>query len=246
LFVSESSAKQLAVAALQPAGEGAAIVRAPDGRPLQAYCLLTGDGADCRVTVYLEQADGGRTAVLAGDLVWLGAPGAEADAPAEQPVLVAQAVAMPGAAAGQAPRQAPWSNLLDSAGEPASAEPEPEPEPEPLPPPPVAPEPEVTTGFKLYPEPATPVGAFPAHEIKVLVTPVSEAEPEAEAESEAGGPAPELPATLTVPMQSRHPLAPRAGGSVRLDFRENRLTCTLRGLPSPAALGPGARHRSAV
>lgn len=46
-----------------------------------------------------------------------------------------------------------------------------------------------------------------------------------------------LPSTRSIPLQSRHPMAPRAVGTAVLDLEEGRITGTLRGLPSPVALG---------
>lgn len=45
------------------------------------------------------------------------------------------------------------------------------------------------------------------------------------------------PATLTITLHSRHPMAPRAAGTAVLHLREGRVVVTVRGLPSPAALG---------
>jgi hypothetical protein len=42
---------------------------------------------------------------------------------------------------------------------------------------------------------------------------------------------------LTVPLASRHPLAPRASGTATVRTREGILSVSVRGLPTPAALG---------
>jgi len=220
MFVEQPGARRLAVATLTEAGEGSARFRSADGRPLQGYVLVTGEGTDCRITVYLDRGEGTHTAVLAGDMVWLQTH--TADMTAEAPVPVAQAGAGPAE---------PWAGLLAGAGSPAAstaepAEPAPSPQSERQ-----AEEQPAEVGFKLYHEPAVPVSAVPPHKIEVIVTAV-DAEP---AEPPADEPAAAAPAAVT--MASRHPLAPRAGGTARLDFADGRLVLTVRGLPSPAMLG---------
>lgn len=219
MFVEQPAARRLAVATLSEAGDGAARFRSADGRPLQGYVLITGEGTDCRITVYLDRGEGTHTVVLAGEMVWFQTHTAEVAA--EAPVPAMQAAGGPAE---------PWAGLLSGAGSPAASAAEP-------PPPESEPEPDrraeaqpVEPGFKLYPEPATPVSAVVPHKIEVLVTP---AEPDCEAATNsppAGEPA-------SVPMASRHPLAPRAGGTARLDFAAGRLLLTVRGLPAPAMLG---------
>jgi hypothetical protein len=109
--------------------------------------------------------------------------------------------------------------------------------------------------FKWIPQPAIEVIAKPAPEPVQAVpgtTPQSES-PGAEAADSAPAaqadqapaqaglqPAGQLPATLSVPLTGRHPLAPRAGGTALINLREGKVQLTLRGLPSPAALGRDA------
>ncbi|HWI54009.1 MAG TPA: hypothetical protein VNT01_17875 [Symbiobacteriaceae bacterium] len=224
MFVEQPAARRLAVATLTEAGAGSARFRSADGRPLQGYVMVTGEGTDCRITVYLDRGEGTHTAVLAGEMVWLQTH--TADEAAEAPVPLMQAA---GATA------EPWAGLLAGAGSPAAsaaepAQPAPAPEPEPERP---AEEQPAEVGFKLYHEPAVPISAVPPHKIEVIVTPVDTEAAEA-AESPTGEPA-AAPAAVT--MASRHPLAPRAGGTARLDFAAGRLVLTVRGLPSPAMLG---------
>lgn len=303
--MTEAPSPHLAVARLTESAGGAPFRRSAD-RPLEGYCLLTGDARECRVTLYLENArtlsgrrpgeffyyegwlmsggmpvslgafntgaagDGsgtclrppadlglgpatgvtitaepfggsgsGHTPVLEGQLVWLQGPAPE---PAPPPTLswpppdmsTAQyrpALEMVGAAAAT-----PWAGLLAGAGLPSASlpgadptpplEPQPEPssesepeweheperkperKPEPEPEPEPEAEPEAQIGFKLYPEPAVPVLGQG-----------------------------ELPDSLSVPLTGRHPLAPRAGGTAAVQLNDGGLTLTVRGLPTPAALG---------
>jgi hypothetical protein len=99
--------------------------------------------------------------------------------------------------------------------------------------------------FKWIPQPS----------VEVMAQPLS---PETEAEAEPSASEPEPSAadtgtaaagtpgarpqrdTLPVPLTGRHPLTPRAGGTALLNFREGRVQLTLRGLPTPAALGRDA------
>lgn len=213
-------ARRLAVASLTEAGDAATVLWRRNGQPLQGYVLVTGEGTDCRVTVYVQQGDWGPTAVLAGDMVWFQSP---AEGAAEPP---------------EAPRRAP--------------EPEPAAEPEPAPPE----EEPAEIGFKLYPEPATPVTAFPAHKIEVIVTPVDEgpAAPDATQappadRTPASAPAPDptpdpapksgpAPGDAPIALLSRHPLAPRARGTARVDPAQGTMTIAAWGLPSASQLGP--------
>ncbi|HWI66173.1 MAG TPA: hypothetical protein VNT75_30445 [Symbiobacteriaceae bacterium] len=208
MFAQPPAPRRLAVATLSEAGDEAAAFRGPEGRPLQGYVLMTGEGPDCQVTVYIERGPGQHTAVLAGEMVWFQSQ--QETAPPTGPVAQA------------AEPQPP----ADPAEEPAEV------------------------GFKLYPEPAVPVSAIVPHKIEVTVTPVPEPLPEpaaavapepappeappqqAEAEAEAERP--------VVTLASRHPLAPRAGGTARIDAETGRLTLTVRGLPSPALLNRSA------
>jgi len=62
--------------------------------------------------------------------------------------------------------------------------------------------------------------------------------PAQEAEPAETPPPPLLrPATRSITLQSCHPMAPRAVGSAVLHLQEGRISATLRGLPSPVALG---------
>ncbi|HYF95476.1 MAG TPA: hypothetical protein VD969_24965 [Symbiobacteriaceae bacterium] len=213
----EQPVRRLAVATLSEVGDAAALFRGPGGRPLQGYVLVTGEGADCRITVYLNQGEGNHTAVLAGDMVWFQAQSQPQARPAEAPLPVASAAA----GAGE-----PWAGL----------QPDSEPPPEEALP--------AEPGFKLYAEPATPVSAIVPHKIEVVVTPLEEAPSEAPAAEPAAEPAivpPAEPAAeaepVSITLSSRHPLAPRAGGTARLDRSQSSLTLTVRGLPSPAVMG---------
>lgn len=226
------NARQLAVASLTEAGDAATALWRRDGRPLQGYVLVTGEGADCRVTVYLQQGEGSHTAVLAGDMVWFQSPA----------VGAAESHEAPGAG-----DPAPGTKAAGPQDGPAQA-----PEPGPVPEPGTVTEEDerAEVGFKLYPEPATPVAAFPPHKIEVIVTPVEEgagngpppAPTEAPPPPAGGAGAPDEPAPASadtpIPLLSRHPQAPRAGGTVRIDPHQGRLTIAVRGLPSPAHLNP--------
>ncbi|HYG58241.1 MAG TPA: hypothetical protein VD902_09300, partial [Symbiobacteriaceae bacterium] len=179
--------------------------RAPAG--LRGYCLISGAGPGARVTVYLEQGPAS-ACTLEGPLVWL-EPGSAVDAEAKAGVAP-EAVAVAGLAAELElelelePDRDPESEPQAGPGPEAGAEPGAGPGPV------LSPEPDegpAEVGFKLYPEPATPVAV---------------ASP---------------PATLTVTMAGRHPMAPRAGGSAQLDLKDGRVSLALRSLPSPAALG---------
>jgi hypothetical protein len=138
-----------------------------------------------------------------------------------------------------------FQSPAEGAAEPPEAprgtpEPEPAAEPEPAP---LEEEP-AEIGFKLYPEPATPVTAVPAHKIEVVVTPFDE-------EPAAPG-APRTPAPDQAPdsnqatasgdtpiaLLSRHPLAPRARGSARFYPAQGNMTIAAWGLPSANHLGP--------
>lgn len=245
-----ADARRLAVASLTEAGDATIALWRRDGRPLQGYVLVTGEGSDCRVTVYLQQGEGNPTAVLAGDMVWLQTP--------------AEGAAEPHGASGAEPPRESGVGEPGTAGRAAKPEAAP-PEEEPA-----------EIGFKLYPEPATPVMAIPAHKIEVIVTPVDEGAgagpgPVAEAEPSQGGvttdaPAPSsatadadadagagadadadpdanpAPASTSadgaIALLSRHPLAPRARGSARISSAQGNLTIAVRGLPSPSRLGP--------
>ncbi|HLN64366.1 MAG TPA: hypothetical protein VK464_22835, partial [Symbiobacteriaceae bacterium] len=69
--MTETLPTRLAVARLQETGGPAAALLRPDReRPMQGYCLLTGAGARCRITVYLENG-AAHEAVMEGELVWL-------------------------------------------------------------------------------------------------------------------------------------------------------------------------------
>lgn len=232
LFVDHPAARRLAVATLTEAGDAAAFFRGPGGRPLQGYVLITGEGDDCRITVYLEQGLGAHTAVLAGEVVWLqtqalapavqaaGATGAGATGTGATGIgarATGTGAGATGAGATGIGAPEPWSGLLADAGSPAVGSPEEADTEEPA-----------EVGFKLYPEPATPVSAIHPHKIEVLVTPVEQ--PAAAPVAAAGEP-------LAVAMTSRHPMAPRAGGTARVDFAGGRLSLAVRGLPSPALLG---------
>jgi hypothetical protein len=232
ITVSEKREGRLAVARLMEAGAQAAAWRPVAAQPLQGYCLLTGDEESCRITVYLENGQT-HTALLEGALVWLPQePGVLTIpvVPGAEPVRLPDPIPSPVAFA------EPWSHLLSGAGEPVAtmlsaqsdedadvvsgAESTPDESDENIPedvevvgeaeP---EPKPDVV-GFKLYPEPAIPVEAtVPA--------------------------APETPvaaAALTVPLDGRHPLAPRAGGSANIQV-DGRVILHARGLPTPAALG---------
>ncbi|MGE5675669.1 MAG: hypothetical protein ACM3XM_17605 [Mycobacterium leprae] len=199
-----------------------------DGLPLKQACAM-------RVTA---EPFGGSAAgyrrVLEGELVWLGgatdreSPASEIQPElppvgfsAESTVEPAPEIAFEPAMLEPAPEPLPWHDLesalvCSSAPEaaplagasPDAEERHPSVPPQPAPAEPEPP-PEAEIGFRLYPEPATPVTR--------LTQPIS------------------------VPLTSRHPMAPRATGSAQLHPVDNSLTITLRGLPSPASLG---RERS--
>jgi hypothetical protein len=209
--VTEGTAVRLAVARLTEAGAQAAALRPVADRPLQGYCLLSGDEEEnCRITVYLENGQA-HTAFLEGTLVWLPqepgvltipvVPGAEpvllpdpvaerAEPQAGTAEVEATTAALLAAEPAQPGPTGPESELPEDAEVAGQAEPGEQPD---------------VVGFKLYPEPAIPVGAA------------------------APG--------LTVPLAGRHPLAPRAAGTAMLSLKEGTLTLHLRGLPTPAALG---------
>lgn len=45
------------------------------------------------------------------------------------------------------------------------------------------------------------------------------------------------PSELTITLEQRHPMAPRAGGTATINLKQGSLSLALRGLPSPTALG---------
>lgn len=65
--------------------------------------------------------------------------------------------------------------------------------------------------------------------------------PSGGADAAPGGAAPDLrqtnPLVLNVQLVERHPMAPRAAGSAVLNVRQGSVSLSLRGLPSPTALG---------
>lgn len=301
--MTETLPTRLAVARLLETGGPAAAVLRPDReRPLAGYCLLTGAGARCRITIYLENG-AAHEAVMEGDLVWLqqgepqavlasaglralgtavggaeplgGAAGlatGEPDLLAEGDMRAALAQAGPEPAADDSDESehidehVPPDHEVPRTSDPAEGpdfgarmrltNPFAIPPSYPVPDPFAAPEPEPHVDlFKWIPQPAVEVFARPfepelgapdATTGPVTEPPGGGAEPAAEAEPTAAEaePAATGPSgarlqreTLSVPLTGRHPLTPRAGGTALLQLREGRVQLTVRGLPTPAALG---------
>jgi hypothetical protein len=214
---------QLAVAVLrrQPAGGS------PYDWPVEALCLVTGSRDRSALTLYIQGADGGTNGLplhFEGELVWMVHPADSPNNPTgdEQEIQIAASPA-----ASERYRESLASLEVEDAAltaqDKAGAD-------DPLPPrdprsesplqtyPPdreeVPPDtyeypfshPGAEPGFKLEPEPATPV--LSSGDGRVQVT-----------------------------LSSRHPLVPRASGSATLDLRRGGVHLSLRGIPSPLALG---------
>lgn len=328
----DGPAAQLAVARLTEAGAAARKYRHDPARPLEGYCLVTGDQQHCRVTIYVENgrtladrrpggdfyyegwvvghpepisigafntgasgegsgtctreagllglgsaaairvtaeplggSPSGATPVLEGRLIWLhgepkpaplaaAAPAQDAAAkPTEDAALaraqdaaVSASLPLQGAVQVDQPAEqdltpdqpADFAAILAQKAHDPSLQPVPaaaetalrEPEAAPTAPP-LASLPDLQVDS---PEREATVQASTA-----VPSPEEASEPPAP-EAEPPEPAPPFalrPATRTITLESCHPMAPRAVGSAVLHLQEGRITATLRGLPSPVALG---------
>lgn len=317
--MNENAAPQVAVARLLEQGDGAAAHRRDPARPLQGFCLVSGDGDSYRVSIYVENsrsdAPGCAACLLTGDqavpvgnlsgwaswegsaaclremqgvsltadaririvmgeagetmlegpLVWLHgapeapAPAAVADEPEAEGALLSQEAHV-AAVAGVAELEV---ELTGEAEAEMGADDGPVPSAVELHSAVEAPL-SVGVGAVASSAPGTAFPLAPGYEAMADLYATPEAPPAAEAadtvpeQAPAGLAAPEpvgagaaqaAPAgdvqkaagPVRIPLESRHPRAPRASGTAVVDLATGGLTVALRGLPSPMLMGRDPR-----